>query len=99
MITGMMMISISKVAVTTRLPCCAAMSPAGLSTTALLQPVRLAVKAAAVSHAGPRGSLIFSMLGAQQERVYIETRITRSGRSEEHTSELQSPFKLVFRLL
>ena len=56
------MTSINKVAVTTKSPCWAAMSPAGLSTTALLQPVRVAAKAAAASQNGPRVSVDLGML-------------------------------------
>ena len=60
---------VSSVAVITNCPCWAATSPAGLSTTALLQPVNRAAKAAGASQHGLRVSLIFNMLRARQRRV------------------------------
>src|SRR5437763_6933494 len=35
----------------------------------------------------------------KEAREWLEERLTRAGRSEEHTSELQSPMYLVCRLL
>lgn len=68
-ITGTMTISISTVAVTTRLPCWAAISPAGFNTTALLQPARLAAAKAAASQVGPRSFFSWSIARRVKKRA------------------------------